>query len=164
MNSNVSTLSRNQGLNAHGSSSSWSGDEARLSVGRKVSLTENISSAGVNESDVSHKRIINHLTSDSEEERDEVIMSAIWCGGKLGSAYYDTSSAQLFIQMDILETQDFQFLKRLIRQVNPTTVVTSSNQDERFTKVLKGRGDENCDEMYGSNTPMEVLPSIDFCK
>jgi hypothetical protein len=39
-------------------------------------------------------------------------MSAIWSGGKLGSAYYDASSAQLFMQMDILETQDFQFLKR----------------------------------------------------
>ena len=39
-------------------------------------------------------------------------MSAIWCGGKLGSAYYDASSAQLFMQMDILETPDFQFLKR----------------------------------------------------
>jgi hypothetical protein len=74
MSSSVSTLSRNQGLNTHGSSSRWSGDEARLSVGRKVSLTENISSAGINESDVSHKRIINHLTSDSEEERDEVLL------------------------------------------------------------------------------------------
>lgn len=28
----------------------------------------------------------------------------------------------------------------VIRQVNPTTVVTSSNQDERFTKVLQGLG------------------------
>ena len=39
-------------------------------------------------------------------------MSAIWCGGKLASAYYDASSAQLFMQMDIFETQDFQFLKQ----------------------------------------------------
>lgn len=39
-------------------------------------------------------------------------MSAILCGGKLGSAYYNAATAQLFMQMDVLETQDFQFLKR----------------------------------------------------
>ena len=25
-------------------------------------------------------------------------------------------------------------------------------------------GDENSDETYGNNIPLEVLPSIDFCK
>ena len=39
-------------------------------------------------------------------------MSAIWCSGKLGTAYYETGSVQISMQMDILETQDFQFLKR----------------------------------------------------
>lgn len=39
-------------------------------------------------------------------------MSAIWCSGKLGTAYYDMGLAQISMQMDILETRDFQFLKR----------------------------------------------------
>ncbi|XP_028412976.1 mutS protein homolog 5-like isoform X1 [Dendronephthya gigantea] len=130
-------------------SSRWPGDKA------------NISSVDLNESDVGHKRMVNYLTSDSEEEQDEVIMSAIWSGGKLGSAYYDAGSAQLFMQMDILETQDFQFLKRLIMQVKPTTVVSSSNQDEKFLKVLQSE-DENSEKTTGNNIPMEILPSIDF--
>ncbi len=76
MNSSTSTWStRNKDRNTPGSSRSsrWSGDEARLSVGRKVSLTENSSSAGINESDIIHKRIRNHMLSDSEEEREEVL-------------------------------------------------------------------------------------------
>jgi hypothetical protein len=75
MNSSASMLSRQKCLNTNGSSSSssWSQDEAKLSVDRNVSLTENLSSAGINKTDVSYKRIATHLTSDSEEERDEVL-------------------------------------------------------------------------------------------
>ena len=36
----------------------------------------------------------------------------VWSGGKLGSAYYDTETSQLYLQMDVIETNDFQFLKR----------------------------------------------------
>ena len=36
----------------------------------------------------------------------------VWSKGKLGSAYYDTESSQLYLQMDVVETKDFQFLKR----------------------------------------------------
>ena len=36
----------------------------------------------------------------------------VWSGGKLGSAYYDTETSQLYLQMDVVETNDFQFLKR----------------------------------------------------
>jgi hypothetical protein len=42
---------------------------------------------------------------------------------------------ELFLEIMIL-----WLIFLVIRQVNPTTVVTSSNQDERFTKVLQGRG------------------------
>ena len=36
----------------------------------------------------------------------------VWSKGKLGSAYYDTETSQLYLQMDVVETNDFQFLKR----------------------------------------------------
>lgn len=36
----------------------------------------------------------------------------VWSKGKLGSAYYDTETSQLHLQMDVVETKDFQFLKR----------------------------------------------------
>lgn len=40
------------------------------------------------------------------------VLSVVWSGGKLGSAYYDTETSQLYLQMDVIETNDFQFLKR----------------------------------------------------
>lgn len=36
----------------------------------------------------------------------------VWSKGKLGSAYYDTETSQIYLQMDVVETKDFQFLKR----------------------------------------------------
>lgn len=40
------------------------------------------------------------------------VLSVVWSGGKLGSAYYDTETSQMYLQMDVIETNDFQFLKR----------------------------------------------------
>ena len=40
------------------------------------------------------------------------VLSVVWSGGKLGSSYYDTETSQLYLQMDTIETNDFQFLKR----------------------------------------------------
>lgn len=40
------------------------------------------------------------------------VLSVVWSGGKLGSAYYDTETSKLYLQMDVIETNDFQFLKR----------------------------------------------------
>ena len=75
MNSSTSTLSKHKCLNANGSScsSNWSEGETRLNADRKVSSTENVSSAVFDKSDVDHKRIATHLMSDCEEERDEVL-------------------------------------------------------------------------------------------
>ena len=42
----------------------------------------------------------------------QIVLSVVWSGGKLGSAYYDTEMSQLYLQMDVIETNDFQFLKR----------------------------------------------------
>lgn len=40
------------------------------------------------------------------------VLSVVWSKGKLGSAYYDTETSQIYLQMDVGETKDFQFLKR----------------------------------------------------
>lgn len=40
------------------------------------------------------------------------VLSVVWSKGKLGSTYYDTETSQLYLQMDVVETKDFQFLKR----------------------------------------------------
>ena len=40
------------------------------------------------------------------------VLSVVWSKGKLGSAYYDTETSQIYLQMDVVETKDFQFLKR----------------------------------------------------
>ena len=31
------------------------------------------------------------------------VLSVVWSGGKLGSAYYDTETSQLYLQMDVIE-------------------------------------------------------------
>ena len=75
MNSSASTLSRNKGLNTHNSSSSstWSGDDIRLSAGKKVCLDEKNSSVGISEGDINRKRVVN-FTADAAEEPDEVFL------------------------------------------------------------------------------------------
>ena len=40
------------------------------------------------------------------------VLSVVWSKGNLGSSYYDTETSQLYLQMDVVETNDFQFLKR----------------------------------------------------
>ncbi|XP_046851108.1 mutS protein homolog 5-like [Xenia sp. Carnegie-2017] len=140
-------------------SSTWSDEEGRQSSDKNIEFDETGSSAPMMKNNVSHKRSV---LFDSDEDIDEIVMSAILCGGKLGSAYYNAGTAQLFMQMDVLETQDFQFLKRLIHQVNPTTVLTSSNQDEKFIKILQCKGDENNEDMTDSNIDINILPTIDF--
>lgn len=60
---------------------------------------------------------IGNITGDSNGKARhsfifQRILSVVWSGGKLGSAYYDTETSQLYLQMDVIETNDFQFLKR----------------------------------------------------
>ena len=40
------------------------------------------------------------------------VLAVVWSKGNLGSSYYDTETSQLYLQMDVVETNDFQFLKR----------------------------------------------------
>lgn len=171
MNSRASTSSRNskaQSTSCSKSSSKTSTEENGFAVNtnRDFPLAGNPASNDqdslkIGGNDVCHERTVKQAL-ESDDEREEVVMSAIWCSGKLGTAYYETGSTQISMQMDILETQDFQFLKQLIRQVNPTVIVTSSNQDEKFLKILQGQENENSGEISAGNIELEILPSVDF--
>ncbi|XP_032221965.2 mutS protein homolog 5 isoform X2 [Nematostella vectensis] len=109
----------------------------------------------------SHRENIAFDESD-EETNIKTIMCTVWSGSKLGVAYYDTFSSKLHLMMDIVETSDFQFLKRVQEQINPDIIVTSSKQEERFIAVLQGKEGENNDEQLCQQTDVEVLPAIDF--
>ncbi|XP_073227555.1 mutS protein homolog 5-like isoform X2 [Porites lutea] len=107
-----------------------------------------------------------NLTVASDESPGETdvkrVLSVVWSGGKLGSAYYDTETSQLYLQMDVIETNDFQFLKRVKEQVQADVIITSSKQDERILKILQGQEGENNEEPICKATEVEILPSIDF--
>ncbi|XP_031553158.1 mutS protein homolog 5-like [Actinia tenebrosa] len=64
--------------------------------------------------------------------------------------------------MDIVETNDFEILKRVKDQVNPDIIITSSKQDERFLAILRGIEGENNEETMFKATEVEILPTIDF--
>lgn len=68
------------------------------------------------------------------------VLSVVWSKGNLGSSYYDTETSQLYLQMDVVETNDFQFLKRVKEQVQANVIITSATQDERLLKILNGQG------------------------
>lgn len=40
------------------------------------------------------------------------MLSTVWNGGKLGAAYYDTETSQVHMLLDVIETSDFQFIRR----------------------------------------------------
>lgn len=50
----------------------------------------------------------------------------------------------------------------MIRQVKPTSIVTSSNQDERFLKILQGQGD--CLRFNKNLSTAVVLFNVQFFK
>ena len=39
-------------------------------------------------------------------------MSVLWSGGKLGAAFYDTFTSELQLQLDVVERDDFDYLRR----------------------------------------------------
>ncbi|XP_022783288.1 mutS protein homolog 5-like isoform X2 [Stylophora pistillata] len=90
------------------------------------------------------------------------VLSVVWSKGNLGSSYYDTETSQLYLQMDVVETNDFQFLKRVKEQVQAKVIITSATQDERLLKILNGQEGENNDEQICETKEVEILPSIDF--
>ena len=75
----------------------------------------------------------------------------------IGLSFYNTELAQLNIMLDVIESKDYELLKRglslslslfqtftfnyiVILQIEPTTVLTSSKQDDTLEQVLTEYG------------------------
>ncbi|XP_065829272.1 mutS protein homolog 5-like isoform X2 [Oscarella lobularis] len=91
---------------------------------------------------------------DEDSEDSKIYLSVLWSGGRLGSSFYDTFSSELNFQLDIVERDDFEQLRNLLRQVRPQSILTSSKQDERFVKAIR--------EMDFDVDEIEILPSSDY--
>lgn len=116
---------------------------------------------------------VHHVMPDTVED-DQIYMSVLWHNGKLGMAYYDTELTQIFMLLDIVESDDFLFLKRILRQLHPTCVLLSSKQDDRLVQTLKSLVSTNSDAGNISlasddislstedSNKLQFLPSIDF--
>lgn len=87
-------------------------------------------------------------------------MSVLWNGGKLGAAFYDTFTSEMRLQLDVVERDDFEYLRRrkrkffhsrtwlfslllylVLHQVQPHFIITSSRQDQRLLKLLQRKGE-----------------------
>ena len=42
----------------------------------------------------------------------QVFLSVIWSAGKLGVAYYDLETTEIFMMLDTVETEDFTILRK----------------------------------------------------
>ncbi|KXJ15947.1 MutS protein-like 5 [Exaiptasia diaphana] len=114
---------------------------------------------------VSHRNMNNGRLFDDDEEGSgtvKTVLSTVWSGGKLGASYYDTDNAQIYLMMDIVETSDFEILKRVKDEIKPDIIITSSKQDDRFLAVLEGQEGENNEEPMVKVKEIEILPTIDF--
>ncbi|XP_011405401.2 PREDICTED: mutS protein homolog 5 [Amphimedon queenslandica] len=103
-------------------------------------------------------------TTDEESIQSQLIMSVLYNGGCLGLSYYDTESGQLCIMLDVAETKDYEILKRVIMQVEPSVILTSSKQDENMQQILKDCSSPEGDtgSIFAFSISVEVLPSVEF--
>lgn len=130
----------------------------------------------MSDTDITHRRRVNNpcgSVSTSDSESPQVYLSALWQSGKLGLAYYDLDTTQIYMMPDTMETDEFTILKRVVEQIQPSVVVVSTKSDERFVQFLRrlgGREDGDRegpspavgDGQPGPNDPVNMLPSIDF--
>ncbi|XP_074643458.1 mutS protein homolog 5-like [Tubulanus polymorphus] len=106
--------------------------------------------------------------SDSDDELPQIYLSVIWQGGKLGVAYYDVDAATIHMMLDTPEKNDFLLLKTVKHQIQPSCVITSSKQDDKFITVLQtlaqdSYDNENSEEnLRFSNGFIQLLPSLEF--
>nr|XP_045610380.1 uncharacterized protein LOC123765720 [Procambarus clarkii] len=68
----------------------------------------------------------------------QVVMSVSWSQGKLGAAFYDVTSAQVYVVEDKAEAApDFWVLTTLFREQRPRWVLVGGRQDDRLFTVLR---------------------------
>ncbi|KAK4315226.1 hypothetical protein Pmani_013532 [Petrolisthes manimaculis] len=86
------------------------------------------------------------LTSDDlelggqsvDEATSLVIMSLSWSQGKLGAAFYNITTSQVYVVEDKVEAApDFWVLRTLFREQLPRMVVVGGRQDHRLFAVLR---------------------------
>lgn len=90
----------------------------------------------------------------------QVILCAVCGAGKLGMAYYHVDMALLFVMPDVAESEDFGMLRRgkltwnccgiyqpinhffakVLMQVEPSVIITSSKADSKMQKVINEYG------------------------
>eukprot|EP00963_Diacronema_lutheri_P000060 scaffold5_cov331-Pavlova_lutheri.AAC.3 len=80
---------------------------------------------------------------DGEETRSETYMAISQGKGRLGVAYYELDSGNLYVvegsedyNWEHPNSSQFPFLRTMLRQVNPTAVYASSRADEALLAVL----------------------------
>ncbi|XP_014674149.1 PREDICTED: mutS protein homolog 5-like [Priapulus caudatus] len=121
------------------------------------------------ETDISEEMDIDDVTvhrtdTSSEEEHSQVFLSIIWSAGTLGAAHYDTSTSEMHLMGDVAETMNYELLRAILSQIEPSSVITSSKQDERMISILKQSWSKQVgDSMETTETnSVQLLPSTDF--
>nr|XP_047123361.1 mutS protein homolog 5 isoform X2 [Hydra vulgaris] len=102
--------------------------------------------------DYTHERI------DLDDALEQIFLSVIMIGSRLGAAYYNSATSIIYMIPDVIETQDLLFLHNLLSQVKPCLIVTSSKQKESFIDFLKNKQDHSNEEKF----KLEILPSNFF--
>ncbi|XP_064626771.1 mutS protein homolog 5-like [Lineus longissimus] len=121
-------------------------------------------SDSLSDRDVSVKRAKKNVQFSDVEEEAQIFMSAVWSGGKLGVAYYNLDTTLMYMMLDTEETDDFQLLHRVKYQIQPSCIIVSSKQDERFLKALKDIEQDNISTSDVASVCefIQLLPSMDF--
>lgn len=96
-----------------------------------------------------------------DEDDDEIYLSVVWNGGKLGAAYYDLNTAEVHMLKDITETDNFNILRKVWQQARPKHVITSTKADERFLNALSDFG--KIESPLGLHADVNYMPSVEFC-
>ncbi|XP_042899005.1 mutS protein homolog 5 isoform X1 [Parasteatoda tepidariorum] len=117
----------------------------------------------------SSKQSDNQSQSEIEEDATSfVILSVIYQGNKLGAAYYNLDRCHLYLMTDHIDTPpSFSLLKLLLRQTEPSHIVTSQQMDENMLHVLReinnfGSATTESTNSAGDRNKLHLLPNIDF--
>ena len=95
-----------------------------------------------------------------ETEGGVIFLSLVWAGFKLAVSYYDTESCEMFVLSDRHEIDSFEYLKRILIQVEPNHILTSAKQDDRLKTVLNEF--KESDIGRANNTQIHIIPSVNF--
>ncbi|KAF7399396.1 hypothetical protein HZH68_007988 [Vespula germanica] len=85
-----------------------------------------------------HNGTSNAKRIENLENRDEIILTLMWLNNRLGAAYYNIVTSELFVMEDIHDDViNFNITKMLIRQCQPHYIVTIFGIFEDFLNCIK---------------------------